>query len=156
MTGWSKHLACRHQSQTFRNFVFLLVMSKLKRINLMYMASNGTLQKTCYIVISYNFTWKLIKSYSSYCSKQNMYGNFNIAVTGKCYSIYCVTLIPNPLCIFPKKIIRIITNIRPRDSCSEVFKSIQIMTLYSQYIYSLVSYTINNKHPFDANKEIHK
>ena len=30
------------------------------------------------------------------------------------------------------------------------------MTLYSQHIYSLVLYTINNKHLFDANNEIHK
>jgi len=27
---------------------------------------------------------------------------------------------------------------------------------YSQYIYSLVLYTINNKHLFDTNNEIHK
>ena len=40
--------------------------------------------------------------------------------------------------ILQKKIIRIITNTRPRDSCREVFKSMAIMTLYSQYIYSLV------------------
>ena len=58
--------------------------------------------------------------------------------------------------ILQKKIIRIITNTRPRDSCREVFKSMEIMTLYSQYIYSLVLYTINNKHPFDTNNEIHK
>jgi hypothetical protein len=32
----------------------------------------------------------------------------------------------------------------------------EIMTLYSQYIYSLVLDTINNKHLFDANNEIHK
>jgi hypothetical protein len=32
----------------------------------------------------------------------------------------------------------------------------EIMTLYSQYIYSLVSHTINNKHIFDTNNEIHK
>ena len=47
-------------------------------------------------------------------------------------------------------------NTRPRDSCREVFKSMEIMTLYSQYIYSLVLYTVNNKHLFDANNEIHK
>jgi hypothetical protein len=29
------------------------------------------------------------------------------------------------------------------------------MMLYSQYIYSLVLYTINNKHLFDKNNEIH-
>jgi len=32
----------------------------------------------------------------------------------------------------------------------------EIMTLYSQYIYSLVLYTINNKYVFDTNNEIHK
>jgi len=32
----------------------------------------------------------------------------------------------------------------------------EIRTLYSQYIYSLVLYTINNKHLFDTNNEIHK
>jgi len=30
------------------------------------------------------------------------------------------------------------------------------MTLYSQYIYSLVLYTVNNKYLFDINNEIHK
>jgi len=62
----------------------------------------------------------------------------------------------NKVLIFQKKIIRIITNTRPGDSCREVFKSMEIMTLYSQYIYSLILYTINNKHLFDTNNEIHK
>jgi hypothetical protein len=62
----------------------------------------------------------------------------------------------NKVFIFQKKFIRIITNTRPRDSCREVFKSREIMTLYSQYIHSLVLYTIYNKRPFDANNEIHK
>jgi len=48
----------------------------------------------------------------------------------------------NKVFILPKKIIRIITNTRPRNSCREVLKSMEIMTLYSQYIYSLVLYTI--------------
>jgi len=63
----------------------------------------------------------------------------------------------NKLFMLQKKIIRIITNTRPRDSRREVFKSTEIMTLtlYSQYIYSLVLYTINNKHLFDTNNEIH-
>jgi hypothetical protein len=57
--------------------------------------------------------------------------------------------------ILQKKIIRIITNTRPRDSCREAFKNMEIMTIYSQYIYSLVLYTVNNKHLFDAINEIH-
>ena len=60
----------------------------------------------------------------------------------------------NKLFIFQKKIIRIITNTRSRDSCWEVFKTMEIMT-YSQYIYPLVLYTINNKHLFYTNNEIH-
>ena len=49
----------------------------------------------------------------------------------------------NKVFILQKKIIRIITNTRPRDSCREAFKNMEIMTLYSQYIYSLVLYTVN-------------
>jgi len=62
----------------------------------------------------------------------------------------------NKVFILQKKIIRIITNTRPRDSCREVFKSMEIMTLNSQYTYSLVLYTINNKNLFETNNEIHK
>ena len=62
----------------------------------------------------------------------------------------------NKVYIFQKKIIRIVTNTRPRDSCREIFKSMEIIMSYSQYIYSLVLYTINNKHIFDTNNEIHK
>jgi len=42
-------------------------------------------------------------------------------------------------------IIRIITNTRPRDYCREVFKNMEIMMLYSQHIYPLILYTVNNK-----------
>jgi hypothetical protein len=31
----------------------------------------------------------------------------------------------------------------------------EIMTLYSQYIYSSIVYTVNNKHLFNTNDEIH-
>ena len=55
-----------------------------------------------------------------------------------------------------KKIIRIISNTRPRDSCRAVFRNMQIMTLYSQYIYSIILFTVNNKQFFIANNEIHK
>jgi hypothetical protein len=51
--------------------------------------------------------------------------------------------------LLQKKIIRIITNTRPRDSCKKVLKNMEIMTLYSQYIFSLILYTVNNKHLFN-------
>jgi hypothetical protein len=62
----------------------------------------------------------------------------------------------NKVFILQKKIIRIMTNTRPRDSYRKSFKNMEKMTLYSQYIYSLVLYTITNKHLFDTNNEIHK
>jgi len=36
-----------------------------------------------------------------------------------------------------KKVIRIITNSRVRDSCRELFKKLEILPLYSQYIFFL-------------------
>jgi len=48
----------------------------------------------------------------------------------------------NKVFILQKKIIRIITNTRTRDSCREVFKSMEIMMFYSQYIHSVSKATI--------------
>jgi hypothetical protein len=58
--------------------------------------------------------------------------------------------------IMQKKIIRIITNTKPRESCRKIFKMMGIMTLYSQYIYSLLLFIINNKNLFIINDEIHE
>jgi hypothetical protein len=42
------------------------------------------------------------------------------------------------------------------NSCKEIITKLEIMTLYSQYIYSLLLYTVNNKHLFNLNYKIHK
>jgi hypothetical protein len=55
-----------------------------------------------------------------------------------------------------KKSIRIITDSKPTDSCRQHFKNLKIMTMYSQYIYSLMLHTVNNKHLYTPNSEIHK
>jgi len=36
-----------------------------------------------------------------------------------------------------KRVIRIITNSRMRDSCRELFKKLEILPLFSQYIFSI-------------------
>ena len=54
-----------------------------------------------------------------------------------------------------KRVIRIITNSRVRDSCRELFKKLEILPLYSQYIFSISIFVIKNKHLFYTNKQIH-
>jgi hypothetical protein len=41
------------------------------------------------------------------------------------------------------------------DSCRELFKSMKILPLYSQYIFSLSVHVVNNKHLFTRNLEVH-
>jgi hypothetical protein len=57
---------------------------------------------------------------------------------------------------FCVRIVRIITNTKPKESRRKIFKMMGIMTLYSQYIYSLLLFIINNKNLFFINGEIHK
>jgi hypothetical protein len=55
-----------------------------------------------------------------------------------------------------KRIIRvIITNLRKRDSCHELFKKLQILTLQSQYILSLLVFVVKNRSHFILNSDIH-
>jgi hypothetical protein len=54
-----------------------------------------------------------------------------------------------------KKNIRIITHTRPRDSCKEIFKNKQMMTLYLQYIYSIILFVVNNKYIFTTNNAVY-
>jgi len=54
-----------------------------------------------------------------------------------------------------KRVIRIITSSRTRDSCRELFKKLEILPLYSQYIYSISIFVIKNKHLFYTNNQIH-
>ena len=51
--------------------------------------------------------------------------------------------------------IRIITISRPRDSRRELFKNLEILPLYSQYIYSISIYLVKNKHLFHTNNQTH-
>jgi len=41
------------------------------------------------------------------------------------------------------------------DSYRELFKSMKIFPLYSQYIFSLLMYVANNKHLFTRNLAVH-
>jgi hypothetical protein len=42
-----------------------------------------------------------------------------------------------------------------RDSCRELFKRLEILLLYSQYIFSLSMFIVKNKHLFITNNQFH-
>jgi hypothetical protein len=54
-----------------------------------------------------------------------------------------------------KRTIRILTNKSKHESCRDLFKQLQILTLPSQYIYSLLVFVVKNKDIFLLNSEIH-
>jgi hypothetical protein len=43
-----------------------------------------------------------------------------------------------------KKVIRIITNSRNKDYCRELLKKLRTLPFYSQYVFSLLTFVINN------------
>jgi len=55
-----------------------------------------------------------------------------------------------------KKIIRIITNTRSRESYRDLFQNMKLPPLCSQYIQAMSLYLVNNKHLYTMNMEIHK
>jgi hypothetical protein len=54
-----------------------------------------------------------------------------------------------------KRIIRIMTKSRRRDSCRHLFKRFEILPLKSQYIFSTLLFVAKNKDSFITNQEIH-
>ena len=54
-----------------------------------------------------------------------------------------------------KRIIRIMTKSRRRDSCRQLFKRLEILPLKSQYILSTLLFVVKNKDLFTTNQEIH-
>ena len=69
------------------------------------------------------------------------------------YSIIFGGTTPKGIKIFRmnKKILKIVMNSEKMDSCRELFKTMEILPFYSQYIFSLLLYVVNNKHIFTKN-----
>ena len=51
--------------------------------------------------------------------------------------------------------IRVIVNSSSGTFCHELFKELQILTLHSQYIYSLLMFFINNRQLIKSNSDVH-
>jgi hypothetical protein len=63
--------------------------------------------------------------------------------------------VSNDIFKIQNRTIMILTNKSKRDSCRHLFKQLQILTLPSQYIYSLLVFVVKNIDLFWQNSEIH-
>jgi hypothetical protein len=54
-----------------------------------------------------------------------------------------------------KRVIRIMMGCWYRESCRELFKELKILTLVSQYIFSLLMFVVNNSEYFVLNNAYH-
>jgi hypothetical protein len=54
-----------------------------------------------------------------------------------------------------KRIIRIMTKSRSRDSCRQLFKRLEILPLKSQYLFSVLLFVVKNKYLYTTNQESH-
>jgi len=63
----------------------------------------------------------------------------------------------NSKCVFKiqKRTIRTMMGARNRDSCRGLFKQLKIPPFYAQYIYSLVTFVVNNRKLFPDNAELY-
>jgi hypothetical protein len=88
----------------------------------------------------------LLMSYFAYFHSIMSYG---IILWGN--SVYA-----NKIFRLQKRVVIIITDVSNRDSCQELLKNLKILTLVSQYIYSVVIFIIENRNDYICNYDIHK
>jgi len=64
---------------------------------------------------------------------------------------------PHSINIFKiqKRIFRITTKSRSKDSCRQLFKRLEILPLQSQYIFSVLLFVVKNKDLYTTDQEIH-
>ena len=54
-----------------------------------------------------------------------------------------------------KKIVRVMIGVKSRNSCRDLFKRLQILTLPCGYIYPLINFIKNNEEHFQTNADVH-
>jgi len=111
-------------------------------------ALTSKLNKACYAIRAikpFLYVDILRMIYFSYVHSVMSYG---IIFWGNAYH-------SNSIFKIQKRILRIITNSGSHDSCRQLFKQLQILSVPSQYIFSLLVFVTKNRDPFLSNSEIH-
>jgi Reverse transcriptase (RNA-dependent DNA polymerase). len=134
-----------NSSQT--KFLGLIIDSTLSWKNHLYLPMN-ILSIACYAI-------KGIKSYTSQESLRVIYFSYFHSIMSYSIIFWGNSSISNNTFRLQERVIRIITNIRSRDSCREQYKKLQILPLQAEYILPLLLFVINRSDMFEHTCEIH-
>jgi hypothetical protein len=88
----------------------------------------------------------LLMSYYAYAHSIMSYG-----IVFWCNSIHSDQIFK----IKKKRIVRVIVKVGNRDSCRPLFKALNILPFYSQYIFSIPTFVVKNMNKFVTNSDIH-
>ena len=94
----------------------------------------------CYIVTQMYYTCNNDTLRSIYFAYFHSIASYGI--------IFCENSSNSKIFTVQKRIIRIMVGAHPRTSCRQLFKKLEILTVPSQYIYSLISFFIGNQEKF--------
>jgi hypothetical protein len=101
------------------------------------------------------FAVRAIKPFLSQESLKMLYFSFFHSIMSHGLVFWGNSCHSNTVFKLQKRIIRIMVGIGARESCREYFRKLKILTLHSQYIYSLLLFVINNRPHFKINSDIH-
>jgi hypothetical protein len=54
-----------------------------------------------------------------------------------------------------KKVVWLMAGVKPRNSCRNLFKRLEILSLLCEYIFSLLLFIVNNQEHFHTNSTVH-
>jgi hypothetical protein len=98
---------------------------------------------------------RIIKPYMSLETlKKVYYSNFN-SIINFGLEFWSTSAHSKKIFKIQKRIVRIMMGCRKEVSCRNLFRDLKILPLMSQYILSLMMFTIKNKSQFTVNSEIH-
>jgi len=101
------------------------------------------------------FSARAVKPYISQESLRVIYFSYFCSIMSYDIIFWGNSSVSNNIFRLQKRVIRIITNIRSKDSCREQCKKLQILPLQSQYVHSSLLFEINSSDIFEHNCEIH-
>ena len=106
------------------------------------------LNKACYVI-------RVIKTYVSEKSLISVYFSYFHSLLKYGIIFWGNSPVSKDIFKIQKRAIRIITGKGRCDSCKQLFKKLNILTLSSQYIVSLIDFVIKNRELYGTNRDVH-